>query len=1033
MLTPFRTVLLFLLASIIGWALVPSLPVDLQPSTSPKVLTVSFSLPNAAPDQVEQQATAPLENILSKLSGIRKITSTSYRGSGRVVLTFGKEADIDFKRFEASAMIRQLYPSLPKGMPYPQLRQQQPSDNESPLLTYSLKGSRTPQELYSIGIEKLVKPLSSLPNMQSVRLTGATPERIRVAFDIAALSAWGLFRDDLIAALRLYASEQHVGQVNIGKQSVFVTLPSVGGNLSSLKNIPLRKDGSIRLKDVAQVYLEPSPPSNYYRVDGKPALRLLLTAAPATNRIELAKLAKQQISDLQANLPSDMQLLLDYDDTKYLGKELNKTYYRTALSMGVLLLFTLLLYRNWRYLAVLFSGLLINISITLLVAKLLGLSIHLYSLAGLAVSFGLMLDNAIVMLDHLRRHKDQKVFTSLLAASATTIAALLLIFFLPEEDRMNLTEFGQVVAVSLATSLLVAKFYTPAVVSLVHIAGRSSGKSEVSNSRTTIIMEWYGRFIALLSQRKWILYTAVTFTFGTPIFLLPTEVEGWDWYNKTIGNETYQREYRVTVDKALGGTLRSFARNVYEKSGYRSPERTMLYVNAEMGSGHTLEQMDRSIERVEAYLTHVEGIERFVTQVYSGQYASIAITFLPEYERGLLPQQLKGRLISRSVDWSGVAWDIYGVGQGFSTGNSDALPSFRVKMKGPNYAELERQAARLAEKLLVHKRIQTVNTNERLSYSEKGIEAYELLPKKELAPLMPVSMQNNIRLLARVQQPQAQWSIQDKWHPVVVEASGAANLSLSRLLKTPTNTQNTAVQLKDWVSPQLTESPSALHKENRRYIRVVGFEYTGSTHFGARYLKKQLEELKLEMPPGYEAKQMKFNWDYNKAKRQYGLLGILILAIYFICSVLFESLKQPLAILSVIPVAFIGVFVTFAELEFFFDQGGYAAFVLLGGLSVNASIFVVSEYNRLGSLGFNGENRAVQAVGNKAVPILLTLLSTVCGLIPFLTEGQQEIFWFSLAIGTIGGLVTSLFGVFVLLPVILWKPELKKHNRTIMH
>jgi multidrug efflux pump subunit AcrB len=154
------------------------------------------------------------------------------------------------------------------------------------------------------------------------------------------------------------------------------------------------------------------------------------------------------------------------------------------------------------------------------------------------------------------------------------------------------------------------------------------------------------------------------------------------------------------------------------------------------------------------------------------------------------------------------------------------------------------------------------------------------------------------------------------------------------------------------------------------------------------------------------------------------LIGLLIVGIFVICSVLFENLKQPLFIIVLIPISFIGLFLVFSVFEFYFDQGGYAAFVMLGGLAVNAGIFIVNDLNNRPKGSYN--RNLIKSVAGKAIPILLTILSTCFGLIPFLVEGQNEVFWFSLAIGTIGGLVFSLIGVFWVLPVLLWRKKTAK-------
>ncbi|GAB4411445.1 MAG: hypothetical protein OHK0053_38190 [Microscillaceae bacterium] len=130
----------------------------------------------------------------------------------------------------------------------------------------------------------------------------------------------------------------------------------------------------------------------------------------------------------------------------------------------------------------------------------------------------------------------------------------------------------------------------------------------------------------------------------------------------------------------------------------------------------------------------------------------------------------------------------------------------------------------------------------------------------------------------------------------------------------------------------------------------------------------------------------------------------------------------PLLIICTIPVSYIGIFFTFGWFNFYFDQGGYAAFVLLGGVVVNASIFILHDFYQQ-SPDLPRNQRVMQAVRGKALPIVLTTFSTILGLVPFLTEGDSEIFWFSLAAGAIGGLLFSLFAVFVCLPVWMMRKE----------
>src|SRR5690606_23743618 len=153
-------------------------------------------------------------------------------------------------------------------------------------------------------------------------------------------------------------------------------------------------------------------------------------------------------------------------------------------------------------------------------------------------------------------------------------------------------------------------------------------------------------------------------------------------------------------------------------------------------------------------------------------------------------------------------------------------------------------------------------------------------------------------------------------------------------------------------------------------------------------------------------------------KTDYVLLGYVILIVYLVSSVLFNSLKKPLYIIFVIPISFIGIFLAFYLFSIEFDQGGYASFLLLAALTINANIYLVEEYNHIvrcrpRMLGLHAYLKACQA---KVRPILLTVLSTILGFIPFLIGEGKEAFWFPLAVGTMGGLIISTVATLLFLP-----------------
>jgi multidrug efflux pump subunit AcrB len=212
-----------------------------------------------------------------------------------------------------------------------------------------------------------------------------------------------------------------------------------------------------------------------------------------------------------------------------------------------------------------------------------------------------------------------------------------------------------------------------------------------------------------------------------------------------------------------------------------------------------------------------------------------------------------------------------------------------------------------------------------------------------------------------------------------------------------------------------------IYKVNQQYQLTVAYNFIGPGELARRVLDRQIEETSSLLPLGYKvAAGRAFFWDPGNKTRYY-LILLVILIIYFICSVLLESLLQPLAVILMIPVSFIGVFLTFYIFGFNFDQGGFASFVLLCGITVNSAIFIVNDFNCLIKKGRSLPSLRIyiKAYNRKIIPVVLTIISTVLGFIPFVWGGQTAVFWFAFAAGTIGGLIFSMVGLVFWFPLFL--------------
>lgn len=1035
--SPFRVVFVLLAISLLGIICIPYLDIDLLPKDKSPSLTVSCNLANASPLIVESSVTQLLENALSGMKGLKELKSNSRYNRSELSLAFWPDTDMEYNQFDAATIIRRIYHSLPPGASYPSVEQvaaqeeNRSNASDRPLLIYSINSPEMPFSIKNRAGDFFRKELTEWNDLKEIRLTGTEDLECIVKVDAASLESHQVTIPDILRALRDYTKVSYPGAISDHTgSSYFIQIKNNAISKNDLGQIPIHT--SIKLKDIADIHFEEKAITSFFRVNGKNSIRMMILAREGTNRIVLANQIKEKINAIKNQLPGGYEIRLEQDETAYFKKELNKNYRRSLAALGILILFLVFSYRSWRMVLVLLLSLIVTLCITALAAWALSIPVHMYSLAGLSISFGIMIDNSIVSLDYFHQYKNRHIVLAILGATLTTISALLLIFLLPLELRKNLSDFALMVSVSLGVSILVSLAFTPSMYRLMFTHKNTREVNETGFGQHNPVSRFesaYFKFISFLVRyrKSFIVFTILLF--GIPVFLLPAEWKGHSWYTNIMSNEWYLENAKPILDRALGGSLRLFIRDVYEKSGYRDPQQTKLYVSARMKYGTTIDQMNTILTEFEKYLYGQSGIDQYITSIYSGQNGFIEISFKPEYESSALPWQLKSRLTSKATDWSAVEWGIYGVGQGFSTYNSEQIPSFRVLMKGYNYDELETQASILESKLKKHPRIQKVNTNERLSWNEQSSFEY-ILSTKDMA--MAQSGINQYGLFQAVQQKSqpihtaVSIEHEDKTYPIVLKNKGIENYDLWDISNSPLKLDSSkTVTVGYYTTLDLIKTASAVHKQDRNYIRLVAFEYMGSEHFGSKYLNTVLDEMKSTLPIGYTATRETWRWGSDKAKKQYSLLILLILANYFICALLFESLRLPFYIILTIPVSFIGLFLIFSWGGFYFDQGGYAAFVMLGGLVVNAAIFIVHDYQQAIKQSIDLNRTLIQVTTNRARTILLTTLSAICSLLPFIWEGQKEVFWFSLAIGVMGGLVFSMWAVFVVLPVMMWRRRYK--------
>ncbi|MFW6042989.1 MAG: efflux RND transporter permease subunit [Marinilabiliaceae bacterium] len=1039
--------IIFLLLSIAGLALLPQLPVQLQPNREGETVHVNYEWHGMGADVLEKEVTSPIEGTLSSIRGVKKITSTSRKGRGHVELTFKEGTDMDVARFEVSSLMRSLHNELPAGVQLPRVTYNSDGEEDAPLMMiYTINGEGSATSLKKYVSRHIVPVISNLKGIERAQATGAPELEWEVQYNKEHLNNAGFSPDHLKEAIQDHLDRKEMGVSfrEQGDRRKPLQLALSGGKKDSLEwdNVVVAKqnDRLVHLTDLASPNLQEARGDSYFRVNGLNTVYLVIHSARGANQLKLGEKIRTEVSKLEQSFPSNFSMLVNYDASEHIRKEVTRITSRAILAVVILLLFVLLISRRSRYLLIITLSLAANLCIAVLFYYMLDIEIHLYSLAGITVSLGIIIDNTIVMTDHIRHSGNRRAFLAILAATLTTMGAMTVIFFLKKEQQLNLIDFAIVMLINLSVSLAVALFFIPSLLDKLPLKKTTTAGSIKRKRRVARWTSRYQRFINFGHKWRWAFITVFILGFGLPVFLLPDQIEtdndeepAWyvSVYNQTLGNETFVADWKPWFNKILGGSWYYFSNYFSSREMNWDDQKTKLYARAQMPDGSTIEQMNKVFRDFENFLSQFDKVDMFTSSIHSIDNASIEITFTPEAETGTFPHVLKQKLIQKANQTGGIDFSIYGVGRGFSNATHDGRKNNHLQYRGYNFDLMLEIARQYKDSLRTNERIQDV-------VLQTSDNSWQTKPRYEFV------MDLNERALARAGSSLREvYNNLDHYSPQAMRAGnvpgdqGAVPVRLREENHDKTTvwafnnnllaSENSHFRLKDVATITKERSDNVIRKEDQEYRLNVQYDFIGPYELNKRVRERWLDKINEQLPLGFSVVDRSGFQEWQmEEESQYWLLLIIVGIIFVLCSVLFESVRQPLIVIAAIPVSFIGLFLTFAIFKINFDQGGYAAMILLSGLTVNATLYIINDFNNLSHIK-DPVKRFLKAFNHKIVPVLLTTISTILGLMPFLIDGKNEEFWFSLAAGAIGGLVFSIIAVVVLMPLI----QLPKRQKSV--
>jgi HAE1 family hydrophobic/amphiphilic exporter-1 len=963
------------------------LPLELSPEVELPQLSIHTSWPDSSPESVEALVTAPIEAVAQTLPYVQKVTSESRDGQSKVEVAFAQHAPMDFITFELGEKLSLLAKDLPFGSSAPAIEKFVPKEFQTgEFLSYHFTGALPPYELRQYALQNLRGPLLGVEGVTAVEVWGGDERELQARIDRAKLESLHLSLAEVRQAFSALNLRQHVGKLYEQQSGIDVVLNNSIHSLEELARLPLAiGNRHIPLASICSLKVALVHPATLTRIDGKPAVMISIEREPGTNTIRVADAVFEKLPELEKQFPKDTRLIKQHDQSEQMRKDVADLSWRAGFGLLVVLLTLRLFLRNWRTAGIVLSTIFFAVLLTFDFFSVAGTGLNLITLAGFALGFGMLVDNAVVVVENIQRLRQngmaaaeaaisgtREVAMPIIASTITTVVVFIPFLYMTGDLRAYYIPFAAAVSLSLLASLIVAFMFVPATARWL--------AAPLPSKPLARIYSFYKKSLTVCLRFRWpvIAATLILFAASLHIFLKKvTRGEIWKW-----GADTY------------------------------------IIVWANLPSGAQLERADEIARFFENRVVGQGGVQRVFTTV-APEYLRLHITFPDEVQLSAYPLILKEQLSVLASRFAGVSIGVYGFGPGFAIGAGGAAPSFRLQVLGYNYQEVKKFAEQIGRRIGSHPRVREVNTASAGWWAgEESHETVLQLDREKLSAygLTVAGVMSQLSGYLREEIGYQQLKVENEQWNYKIKFADFVKFSEPDLFRVRlAGAGGQFVRLAEIA--HIAEQPvqSIIARENQQYQRWIRFEFLGPYKLAQRYVDGILKSTHL--PPGYRLMQPEWSWGERTSEVElWKIISLALLLVYMVTAALFESLWQPFIVIVAVPLALIGVFILFWLTDTNFDRSAYIGVVLMIGIVVNNSILLVDNMNRLRRSGLPLYEAAAQGAEQRLRPVLITSAAALAGLLPMIWGGETSGLWFSLALATIGGLSASTLLVLFVIP-----------------
>jgi len=1008
---PVFTIMVMAAMAVLGLSSYLQMSAELFPEIDFPFVIVNTVYHGASPDAVETDVTKRIEDAVNAIAGIKRITSFSRESFSLIFIEFELESDPDIGAQDVRDKISGIMNDLPSDIEQPII--QKFDFGARPVITYTISGDKSLKELTSFAKNFLKRQLETVSGVGSVEIIGGSEREIQVLIDLDKMNAQNIVPGEITGAISSSNLEIPGGKLSQGNRDVVLRVMGRTTSIDELSQIIVKNEEGkvIRLCDIANVIDGVKERKSLSRFNGMETVSLSLLRQSGANIIDCANGIRARMEKLKSEIPSDIEVVLTIDESVYIKQSIEHVVFDLVYGSILAVLVIFLFLANAR--STIIAGLAIPTSIigTFFLMKLLGFTINFMTLLGLSLAVGLLVDDAIVVIENIYRHIDEgkspwkaareataQIGLAVMAATFTIVVVFLPVAFMSGIMGRFFYQFGITVATSVTISLLVAFTLTPMMASRMLKKEKQIGLGKPGlfhipgNIIKWILRNWNSMFGSLNIRYRRILEWALNHRFATLAIAV----------------------LLFFLSLGIGSMLGSEFMPVSDRSE--------MYVLFKAGPDASLERTSELAKKIENRLSKYPEVEFLLTKVGGEQTpaneGNVYVKLKPIDQREAGVQQLMTKVRHELADIAGLTIQIMVESEG---GGGEQQVEFSVR--GPDFEEVKILANQVEEYMRDAPGAIDVENSEKLARPE-----VQIFVDRDLANDLGVSiggLASTVRnlidghVVSRYKDKEEEYDIRMQLAPEYRN-----RLDDIERIKVPSTKkvydEDILVELGQVATLTKSTAPSEIRRFNRQRDIKVG------CNLGEGFVTSDITNLiyskipEMNIPPGYEVAVTGSAEFMEESFRN--ILMALVLSIIFIYLLLasqFESFIDPLAIMLSLPLAIVGALITLYVWNATLNIMSMIGVVMLMGLVTKNAILLIDFTKQLRQEGLSKVEALLKAGPIRLRPILMTTFATIFGMLPIaLALGTGTEFKSPMARAVIGGLISSTMLTLVVVPVV---------------